>query len=84
MNCPEIVIVGIEQPMYDKLLAEANAAGAVFNGAKVAFKGCEFDWDYDAEAQVLHITCTNRPWYYKCDTIADHIRHLAERAKVSI
>lgn len=84
MNCPEIIIVGIEQPMYDKLLAEANAAGAVFNGDKVAFKGCEFDWQYDSPSQILHVTCISKPFYVTCDYIKSKIKELAEDAKAGI
>jgi hypothetical protein len=82
--CPEIIIADIDHDLYEKLLDEANAAGAVFNGAEVTFKGCTFDWNYDAEAGVLHVTCTVKPFYLGCGVISGQINQLVAKAKGGI
>ena len=84
MACPEIVIDQIPNELYSKLLAEATAAGAQFSGSTATFKGCEFDWNYDTEAAVLHVTCTKKPFYFSCDLIESQIRGIADKAKAGI
>jgi hypothetical protein len=79
--CPAITIEGIPQDLYDKLLVEATAAGAKFEGTTAAFKGCLFDWNYDSESQTLHVTCLKKPWEFGCGTVEQHIRDLVQGAK---
>jgi hypothetical protein len=84
VNCPEITIEGIDGDLYRKLLAEANAAGAKFDGSKVSISGLEFDWNYDLEAQVLHVTCTKKEFFIRCPQVESKIRELVEKSKGSI
>lgn len=80
ISCPEITLEQIPQPLYDKLMSEATAAGAIFFGTKVSFDHCEFDWTYDPPSQTLHITCTKKPFFIDCQTIEQKIRELAASA----
>jgi hypothetical protein len=82
--CPEIAIEDIDKTLYGNLLAEANAGNAKFDGTKVSIAGCEFDWNYDAEARVLRITCVKKPFYATCATVESRIRELVAKAKESI
>lgn len=82
--CPEITIEGIDQDLYAKLLAEATAAGAQFDGATATISGCTFDWNYDAEAGALRATCTKKPFYIGCDSIADRIQAIILKARGGI
>jgi hypothetical protein len=84
MACPEVTIEGIDSDLYGKLLAEANAAGAIFVGEKVYFEGLEFNWTHDAESQVVHFTCTKKPFFIGCDRIENQIRQLAAKAKGAV
>jgi hypothetical protein len=84
MPCPEITIPEISGDLYAKLLAQAEAAGAKFDGAKVSILGLEFDWNYDLEAATLRVTCTKKPFYAGCGQVEAHIRELVEKAKQSI
>jgi hypothetical protein len=81
MACPEITLEEVPQDLYDKLLSEATAAGAKFDGEKVDFDHCEFNWSYDAPSQTLHITCTKKPFFIDCPTIEQKIRELVKGAK---
>lgn len=81
MDCPEITIDGIDQALYAKLLVQATDAGARFDGLKASISGIELQWNYDAEAQVLHVTCTKKPFYIGCGVIEHTIRDLADKAK---
>lgn len=82
--CPEITLSDISNDLYEKLLGEATAAGAVFSGTEVTFKGCTFDWNYDAEAATLHVTCTAKPFYLGCGVISGQIDQLVAKAKGGI
>ena len=79
--CPEITLPGIPQELYDKLLSEAHAAGAFFEGTKAQFKGCVFDWNYDAASQTLHVTCLSKPFIFSCGEVEQHIRELVKGAQ---
>lgn len=79
--CPEITIGGIDQALYDKLLAEATAAGAAFSGSSATMHGCTFDWNYDTVSQTLNATCTKKPFYFGCDEIASAIQKIVADAK---
>ena len=79
--CPEITLEAIPQDLYDKLISEGVAAGAKFDGTKADFKGCTFDWNYDAEAQTLHVTCVKKPFIFSCAEVEQHIRELVKGAK---
>ena len=81
MPCPEITIDGIDADLHSKLLGEATAAGAQFEGATVAFDNCIFDWNYDAPSATLHVTCIKKPFYIGCGLIAEKIQELAVKAK---
>ena len=79
--CPEITIEQIDQPLYDKLLAEATASGATFSGSTATMHGCTFDWNYDAASQTLNATCTRKPFYFGCDQITSKIQEIVEQAR---
>lgn len=81
MKCPEITLPDIDKPLYDKLLAEATAAGMQSHGNMVSIEGLYFDWNYDAEAAVLHVTCLKKPFFIGCDRVETEIRGLVEKAK---
>ncbi len=80
-SCPAITIEGVPQSLYDKLLSEATAAGAIFAGTKAYFDHCEFDWGYDAPSQTLSVTCTKKPFFIDCATIEQKIRELVSNVK---
>lgn len=82
--CPEITLDGIDQELYAKLLAEATQAGAVFSGSTASLHGADFDWNYDADAQTLHATCTKKPFYIGCGIIEQTIHDLVDKAKGGI
>lgn len=84
VSCPEITIEAIPNELYEKLLTEAAAAGAEFDGNKMTISGLEFDWNYDTEAQILHVTCTRKPFYVTCAQVETRINYLAEKAKGGI
>lgn len=81
VNCPEITEANVSQSLYDILLAQATAAGARFEGDIAAISGCTFDWNYDAGASVLRITCTHKPFLVSCDFVADKIQKLISQAR---
>jgi hypothetical protein len=84
MSCPEFTIESIDRELYARLLAECIAAGAKFDGNKASISGCGFIWNYDVAAQVLHLTCTEKPFYAGCQAVESRIRELIEKAKASI
>jgi len=81
MSCPEIRIEEVPQDLYDKLLQEATAAGAKFEGTKAEIEGAQFDWSYDDISQTLHVTCLKKPFFISCDSIEQRIRELVLKAK---
>jgi hypothetical protein len=81
VNCPEITIENIDSALYAKLLSGATSAGAQFDGAKASIRGADFDWNYDQSAQILHITCTRKPFYATCAEVESRIRSLVDEAK---
>jgi hypothetical protein len=84
MTCPGIVIPDISKDLYDKLLSEAAAAGAGFNGNRASISGCDFDWNYDAVSMTLSITCIRKPFYATCPEVESRIRDLVTKAKEGI
>lgn len=82
--CPEISIPQIDGDLYEKLLAEANSAGASFEGSKASISGLEFDWNYDLESQTLNVTCTKKPFYATCGEVENRIQELIQKARTSI
>lgn len=83
MACNEIVM-DVAPDLYEKLLAQASSAGAAFNGSQASIDGLTFDWNYDAEAQKLHVTCTRKPFYASCDLVEKNIRELVAKAGESL
>lgn len=83
MSCPEVVVDGIDLDLYEKLQAEAIAAGAVFDGSKVTLKGCEFLWAYDGISRIRY-TCTSKPFYFSCKLIQTQIEDLVQKSKEAI
>ena len=81
MACNEIIIAGIDEELYAKLLGEATAAGAQFSGSVAMFRGCTFDWNYDVSNEELHVTCMKKPFYITCGVVEETIRDLALKAK---
>lgn len=84
VSCQEITIEGIGKDFYGQLLAEASAANAKFEGTKASIGGCDFNWNYDAETQILHVTCIRKPFYASCETVESKIRELVEKSKGAI
>jgi hypothetical protein len=84
MACQEITIEGVDTVLYGRLLSQATAAGAQFDGIRASIESLEFDWNYDAAAQVLHVTCTKKPFYATCSEVESRIRDLAAKAKTAI
>lgn len=84
MPCAEITIEQIPLDLYAKLLNEATAAGAKFDGTKATLDGIELDWNYSPEVQILRVSCTKKPFYVNCGTVESHIRGLVEKAKTGV
>lgn len=84
VSCQEITIEAIDHELYSRLLAEATAAGAHFDGVKASINGLEFDWNYDAECQVLQVTCTRKPFYATCSDVESKIREMVAKSKGAI
>jgi hypothetical protein len=84
VSCPEINLENIDPIFYGTLMRQTVAAGAQFNGTKVSISGCEFDWNYDAETQTLHCTCTKKPWDATCGIVESRIRDLVAKARGAI
>lgn len=82
--CPEITIPAVPQELYDKLLSEATAAGAVFNGNEADWHGCTLDWNYDQSAQIITATCTKKPFYIGCSQIEQGLRNEVVKAKAAL
>jgi hypothetical protein len=80
MSCDEVIVDGVNPALYEKLLAQATAAGAVFDGSIVIFKGCRFIWSYD-KVSSFRYTCKEKPFYFTCDLIDKEIAGLVEKAK---
>jgi hypothetical protein len=81
MACDEITIEEVPQALYEKLLADATAAGAVFVGTKATIEGMAFDWNYDAPTETLHVTCLKKPFYISCAAVEQHLRERLLKAK---
>lgn len=84
MVCPEITIEQISPDLYARLLAEATAAGAQFEGTTASIHGLELDWNYDEPSETLHFTCTKKPFYATCIEVEKGIRGLVDKAKVGL
>jgi hypothetical protein len=84
VNCPEITIADIDPIFHGSLMRQAVAGGAVFDGAAVTIDGLIFDWNYDSEAQVLHITCTKKPFFIGCTQVEVKIRDLVAKSRGAI
>ena len=82
--CSEITIEQISPELYARLLSEATAAGAKFEGAKASLSGLEFDWNFDEAAQVLHVTATKKPFYVTCSEVESKIQELVLKAKAAL
>jgi len=80
MPCPEMNIP-MSHDLHAKLLTEAEDAGMEFNGTRAAHKGCTFDFNYDTEAEILHVTPDHLPWLFSCSEVESHINQLIEKAK---
>ena len=81
MACPEITVPQVDKVLHDKLLLDAEAAVSKFEGTLVTLEGITLDWNYDAEAQVLHITATAKPFYIGCGQIQSKIQELITKAR---
>lgn len=82
--CDEVTIEGIDQALYDKLMARAVSAGATFSGSLVTLKGCKFNWTYDAPSATLHYICLHREFFISCSEIDSHIRDLVQKSKEAL
>lgn len=81
MSCTEITFEAIDPALYGRLLHQAAAAGAFFNGLTATFQGVTLSWNYDEPSQSLHVTCTKKPFYASCDLVEQHVRQLVANAK---
>ena len=81
MACPEITFTEVDPAFYGRLLHQAVAAGAFFNGLSVKYEGVELNWAYDEPSQTLHVTCSKKPFYASCELVESHVRMLVEKAK---
>jgi hypothetical protein len=81
MSCPQVTFVAISQDFYARLMDHAEKAGVTFEGTKATVEGCEFDWNYDPVARVLHVTCTKKPFLISCDALRDRITELVAHAR---
>jgi hypothetical protein len=84
MACPEITIEGIDDAMYAKLMNEAVAGGAQFNGNIASIDGLTFDWNRDSVTQTLHITCLKKEFFITCKTVESKIRELVQKSKEAL
>jgi hypothetical protein len=84
MSCPAITTPNVDQALYDKLLAQATAAGVKFDGTKASIDGVQLDWNYDAAAQALTVTCLEKPWYMSCGEIQKVIAELIHKAQTGV
>lgn len=82
--CPEITIAGVPQELYDKLLSEATAAGATFDGNTADWHGCTLEWNYDSPSGTLSATCTKKPFYIACSQIEQGLRNEVVKAKAGL
>lgn len=83
MSCPEMKFDGINQDLYNKLLAAAAGQGVEFNGTVAKFKDIEFSWLYDASSQTVRISPTKKPWEFTCGAIESRISGLINQARKS-
>jgi hypothetical protein len=79
----EITVDGVDPILYEKLLAELTAAGAVFDGSTVTFKGCELQWAYNGVSSVRY-TILKRPFYFTDKLIENQISQSIEKSKGAI
>lgn len=82
--CPEIVIEQVSPELHAKLLAEATAAGAKFDGDQAEWHGCQLAWNWDADSQTLRATCVRKPFYISCGAIEEGIKNEVEKARSGI
>lgn len=83
MPCAEMNIP-MPRDLYAKLLIQAEASGAKINGNRASYKGCTFDWNYDAEVEILHITPDHLPFLFDCPEVESHIQTMIDKAKGAI
>ena len=81
MSCPAFTVGQVNQSLYNKLLATANAAGAKIDGSIVKYKGCTFSFEYYAGMAQLVVTCVEKPLIFPCDTIKQHVLDLVNQAE---
>jgi hypothetical protein len=84
VQCQEITFEDIDPLFYGALMRQCVAAGARFDGVKASINGLEFDWNYDADAQVLHVTCTRKPFFVTCLEVESKIHEQMAQAKGAI
>jgi hypothetical protein len=84
MPCDPIILTGIDQALYDKLLSEADAAGVKFNGFVASIDGCKLMWAYDPPSGTLHATCVAKPFYVSCNQVTEQIQKIVASAKGGI
>jgi hypothetical protein len=80
MGCPTWEFPNIPQATYDKLLAEAAAAGVEIDGETAKAHGCTFSWVYDPAAELVRITCQSKPFLFGCGEILAHFTAIIEQA----
>lgn len=82
MGCPTQHFDAISVDLYNALRVQATAAGAVFDGNTVHFKGCQFTWDYYPATLRLDITCDHHPpFVVDCAYVAEKISDLIAQAR---
>ncbi len=83
MSCPQMTFVGVDPAFYARLLAQAKSAGVEFNadGTQASIDGCVFNWNYDAAAKTLYVTCIKKPFLIGCDALRDRVPELIAHAR---
>jgi hypothetical protein len=81
MPCDEILLEGVDRPLYEKLLARAVAEGTVFTGDTAMLHGITLQWLWDETSAHLRITPLQYPWWARCPAIEEEIQKIVANAK---
>ena len=67
---------------WDRLKAKAASAGFSISSDSGSHSagGLTVQWNYNASAETLSITCTDRPWYLTCSMINGKIHELIDNS----
>ena len=80
--CATQTFSNVQAAAWNCLKAKAVSAGfsiSTDSGSHSA-AGVTVEWNYDASAATLSITCTERPWFLSCSTINGKVHELIENS----